>query len=241
MHRFYYDFLITKKEDFKAIIIKEKDLLNQLINVLRFSIWENIILFNWKVSIDYVYTISKIEKNQITLDYVAEVSKKNDNSLEVNLYQSLPNKLDKLEYILQKWVEVWIGKFVIFWSDRSQKLILSENKIERLKKIIIEAVEQSGGSTIPELVILGKKLDLKNDNSLNLCFHTKDEKSVHLKDLDIWNKKEVNLFVWPEGGFSEKEVDNFKSRWFILVFLWNRILRTETVWSVVWFYLGQKQ
>jgi RsmE family RNA methyltransferase len=42
---------------------------------------------------------------------------------------------------------------MFFKSDRSQKLLLSENKLTRLQKIIIEAVEQSGRSIVPELMI----------------------------------------------------------------------------------------
>jgi RsmE family RNA methyltransferase len=42
---------------------------------------------------------------------------------------------------------------MFFRSKRSQKLNLSENKIERLKKIIIEASEQSNRNIVPELII----------------------------------------------------------------------------------------
>jgi RsmE family RNA methyltransferase len=43
---------------------------------------------------------------------------------------------------------------LFFRSNRSQKLNLSPNKIERFQKIIIESVEQSGRSRIPELAFL---------------------------------------------------------------------------------------
>ncbi|MDF1682326.1 MAG: 16S rRNA (uracil(1498)-N(3))-methyltransferase [Patescibacteria group bacterium] len=43
---------------------------------------------------------------------------------------------------------------MFFKSERSQNINLSENKIERLNKIIIEAVEQSGRSKIPELAFV---------------------------------------------------------------------------------------
>jgi 16S rRNA (uracil1498-N3)-methyltransferase len=62
----------------------------------------------------------------------------------VSLYQALPNKYEKIEYILQKGVEVGISKFVFFRSDRSQKLLLSPAKIERFAAIAREAVEQCG-------------------------------------------------------------------------------------------------
>ena len=62
----------------------------------------------------------------------------------ITLYQALPNKIEKIEYILQKGVEVGIGKFVFFRSDFSQKLSLSDTKKVRLIAIAREAVEQCG-------------------------------------------------------------------------------------------------
>ena len=59
--------------------------------------------------------------------------------------------------------------FYFFRSERSQKLNLSENKIERLERIITEATEQSGRSVIPKLIIeesLSLDACLENENIL---------------------------------------------------------------------------
>ncbi len=63
----------------------------------------------------------------------------------------MPNKIEKIEYILQKGVEVGIRKFVFFRSERSQKLILSDAKKTRLITIAREALEQCGGLVMPEI------------------------------------------------------------------------------------------
>ena len=58
-------------------------------------------------------------------------------------------------------------------------------KIERLNKIIIEAVEQSGRSRVPELIIEDNiSLEDFNDKE-NIIFHTKGDNSTSLKDLKI--------------------------------------------------------
>ena len=72
---------------------------------------------------------------------------------ELNIIQAFPNKIEKIEYVLQKGTEIWVTGFYFFRSERSQKLNLSENKIERLERIITEATEQSGRSVIPKLII----------------------------------------------------------------------------------------
>jgi RsmE family RNA methyltransferase len=51
--------------------------------------------------------------------------------------------------------------------------------------------------------------------------------------------KKVNIFIWPEWWFSDREVIQFEKSNFTKVFLGNRILRTETAPIVAWFYIIQ--
>jgi 16S rRNA U1498 N3-methylase RsmE len=62
--------------------------------------------------------------------------------------------------------------------------------------------------------------------------HTKGkiEESKLLKDIDFTWEKIINLFVWPEGWFSDDEVWRFWKNNFERLFLWDRILRTELAW-----------
>ena len=229
MQRFYIkDFI--KKEN---ISIKDMYLINQMIKVLRVKVWDSFIVFDWEKQSDYLYEISKIEKREINARLIKEIEKKREKKNKINLYQSITNKYEKIEYILQKWVEVWIYEFNFFRGDRSQKLNISENRLERFKKIIIEAVEQSGWNKIPELVIK-ENLEIKNENK-TIFFHTKENNSKKLKDIE--NKENINLIVWSEWGLSEEEIKDFKDKWYEKVYLWENILRTETVWVVVWFFL----
>jgi RsmE family RNA methyltransferase len=76
--------------------------------------------------------------------------------------------------------------FYFFRSERSQKLNLSDNKIERLQRIITEATEQSGRSMIPKLVIEESlSLDACRDNE-NILFHQElSDDAQRLKDLKL--------------------------------------------------------
>lgn len=60
-----------------------------------------------------------------------------------------------------------------------------------------------------------------------------------LKNLDIDYSKNINIFVWPEGWFDSNEIEKFLVEWFENVYLWKRILRTETTWVTVWFFIVQ--
>ena len=231
MQRFYISDLNTTDFNFS---IKDKEIIHQLTKVLRIKIWESIIFFDGSDSFDYIFRVKKIFDKSIDFEQVWREENKSEIDFELNLYQAIPNKLEKVEYIIQKWVEIWIKNFVFFRSERSQKLIMSDNKLERLQKIAIEAVEQSWRLHVPEIVFLDKYDFSPLIKNQNIFFHTKNENSMSLKELNLW--KNINLFVWPEWGFSDEEIKNFEKLWFKKVyFSWN-ILRTETVWVVVWFY-----
>jgi len=246
MQRFY----IPSFEKQETFIIEDKDIFYQLVKVLRIIEWKKIIFFDWKTQKDYIYEIVEINKKTIKTKLLEEVEKNTELNFDLNLFQALPNKLEKIEYILQKWVEVWFKKFVFYRSERSQKLVISDKKEERLKKIIVEAVEQSGRNFVPELQILSKNLDKKNIEWKSLFLHTKNNNSQNLKDfidsLSIEGfsslkkiEENINLFIWPEWWFSESEIKNFEEKKFARIYLWNRILRTETAWIVVGFTLWQ--
>ncbi len=224
--------------------LRDKEIVNQLIKVLRVKKGDNIILFDGKENIDYLYEIEEISKNGAELIKKNEISKDTENKYYINLYQAIPNKLSKIEYIIQKWVETWISNFVFFRSERSQKLLLTESKVERLKKIMIEAVEQSDRNIIPEIKVLNNQLmdvlsvlsTMSLASEQNLVFHTENNSSRPLSKFKL--NINTNLFVWPEWGWSELEVKWFVDLKFDKIHLGNRILRCETVWHAVSFYLS---
>jgi 16S rRNA (uracil1498-N3)-methyltransferase len=232
MQRFHFPTLNNQQ---LLIISNDTDIYHQLTKVLRTKTWEEVIFFDWNNFFDYIYKIESIEKKSITLKLINKIQKSIENPLDINLYQSLPNKQEKIELILQKWVEVWYNSFCFFKSERSQNLKISENKIDRFKKIIIEATEQSSRNIVPELHFL-KKIDFKSIKWNNIYFHTDKNKAKKIKELNIKNWK-ANIFIWPEWGFSNNEITIFDTIWFQKVNLWDSILRTETAGIVVWFYL----
>lgn len=236
MQRFYFE-LLEEVDD--SLTIKNPELLNQLNKVLRVRELDEVIFFNWNDDIDYIFKIISISKREVYLEKQWFIENNSEINFDINIINSFPNKLEKIETILQKWVEVWVSNFLFFRSKRSQKLILSPNKIERLNKIIIEAVEQSWRSRVPELVFLDD-LNLWDFSwAQNIIFHTQDEKSISLKELSLDLKNDINLFVWPEWGFDEEEILAFEQNNFVKIHLWNRILRTETTGFVTAFYIIQ--
>lgn len=230
MQRFY------KTDLSDNFFINDKNFINQIVKVLRAKEWENFIFFDGKIQKDFIYKLEKIEKNKIFFTKIDEIAKNSEINFELNLFASLPNKIEKIEFIVQKATEIGVSNFYFWKSERSQKIFLNENKIERIKKIILEAVEQSGRNKIPEFKIF-EKIDLGKIEWKNIFLHTKNENSKNLKDIKFAEK--INIFTWPEWWFSVEEIEFFEEKNWERIYLWDRILRTETAGIVTSFFIIQ--
>ncbi|EKE28686.1 MAG: hypothetical protein ACD_3C00029G0009 [uncultured bacterium (gcode 4)] len=227
MQRFYFDIVLGSE-----ISIEDKDFFHQISHVLRSRIWDEVVIFNGD-SFEYVYSIESINKKSIGLRLKIKELNDADPDLKINLYQAIPNKFEKIDFILQKWVEVGISSFTLFKWERSSKLVISENKIGRFENIIKEALEQCAWNRRPEVNVTDK-LDL---NNLKWRSFVCDTLWTKRPDFKLNLNEEINIFVWPEWGFSDKELESFRSAWIESVNFWKRILRTETIWVALAFSL----
>ena len=233
MQRFYFENI---KDYF---FIEDKNFINQVLKVLRSQLWDKFIFFDGKKYTDFVFEISEIQKNKIFFKKLEEIDKNSEIGFEINLFSSIPNKLEKIEFIAQKWTEVWVSNFYFFKSQRSQKIFLNENKVDRIKKIIQEASEQSNRNKIPNFQTI-EKIDFeKLKKEKNIFLHTKDENSIKLSEIKAKSWEKINIFIGPEWWFSDEEIEIFQKNNFQKIFLWNRILRTETVGFTVAFFIIQ--
>ncbi len=209
--------------------------IHQLSRVLRGKVWDEIILFQ-EDGTQRVYTLSEIRKKQIILQAQWEKTQVHrEQKQNIILYQALPNKWEKIEYIIQKSVEVWIEKIVFFRSQRSQKLVISQKKRERWENIATEALEQCGGyrPTVLEYVDSLSQVQIPASYK-HIVLHTQ-WKSQSVQDIYDKKQKKYALWVWPEGGWSDEEISFLSNNNSIIAHFWERILRTETMGAVIWF------
>lgn len=232
MHRFYNPNVKGEKN----FTLEEVEIIHQITKVFRSNVWDEYIFFNGKEYTDYIYKLEEIEKKKLVFSLVKEIKKSNIEN-DIHLYQAIPNKTQKIEYIIQKGVEIGINSFIFFEAERSQKLHLSENKIERYVKIAIEALEQSNGNILPHIEFMKELPEIMGENILFL--HTDIKKAKSLKEAKNIGTG-TQIMVGPEGGWSEREVEEFTKKKYTQVYLWERIMRTETVSSVVAFYIRNR-
>lgn len=231
MNRFYVENNQIKDE---RIYITGPDV-NHIRNVLRMKVGEKIIISNGQGN-DF-YCIIESECNDEVVAFIKE-SKETDTELKGKLYlfQGIPKK-DKMELIIQKAVELGVYEIipvmtkrtVVKLEDRKKEL----KKLERWQAIATSAAKQSGRGIIPVIkdTMSFKEAVLYSSNlNLNVIPYENAENMSKTKEIisAIEATNSIGVFIGPEGGFEEDEVNFASSNSITPITLGRRILRTET-------------
>lgn len=175
--------------------------------------------------------ISDITAESVTVDILTKSLCRNEPDVEVTLYQALP-KGDKMDYIIQKCVELGVSKIVPVISarcvSRPDKKSLVK-KQARWQKIALQAAMQSRRGIVPqvcECVSFSKASELAKENDKIIIFYEMGGKSV--KDILTDTPKSIGIFIGSEGGFEQEEVDKVVAENGKTATLGRRILRCET-------------
>lgn len=155
----------------------------------------------------------------------------NEPDVEITLYQALP-KGDKMEYIVQKSVELGVTKIVPVISarciSRPDEQSLAK-KQARWQKIAKEAAQQSRRGIVPVVenaVSFKNACELSKANDLNIIFYECGGERV--KKLIKDKPHTIGIFIGSEGGFEKAEVDMVSKNGGGVATLGKRILRAET-------------
>lgn len=195
------------------------------------------------MGVDYEVVIDIIEKDSIT----ARIVKAEDNATEapihITLFQGIP-KADKMEYIIQKCVELGVKRIVPVMTERT--VVKLDNprdaasKTARWKRIALEAAKQCDRGVVPivdEPVRLEAALKLAQDCDLRLLPYEEEImgnlRQYITKSEAAGKISSIALFIGPEGGFCPDEVEKAVEMGFKSVSLGPRILRTETAGAAV--------
>ena len=179
----------------------------------------------------YECKISLITQGEVTVDIISQKPCENEPDVFVTLYQALP-KGDKMDYIVQKCVELGISRIVPMLSARcvsrpDAKSI--KKKCERWQKIALQAAMQSRRGIIPqvsECVSFEKAAQMSLESEKQIIFYELGGEKVN-KILDK-KPKSIAMFIGSEGGFEQSEVDKIIANGGSPATLGKRILRAET-------------
>lgn len=226
IHRFISDFDLTMSE-----LKIEGEIAHQIIKVLKLKLGEKLELSNGK-NISAIALIKEMNKNSVLVkitellhqDYTEQNMIKN-----ITLFCAVLKK-ENFEMVVQKTTEVGVSKIIPIITSRTIKTGL---KIDRLKKIAKEASELSGRVTVPEIsepISFTEAIEIANGE--NILFDISGSKFSNNYQLNP-----INLFIGPEGGWTDKEIELAKNNNFKIATLGTLTLRGETA-AIVSTYLA---
>ena len=157
--------------------------------------------------------------------------------VNVTLYQAVL-KADRFEYVLQKGTELGISTFVPTVCERSipreTGVARAQDRLARWRRILTEAAEQSGRGRVPSLQQPVRFIQACDEVEGMAIITWVDGGGTGIKTvLEPWRSEVddhpwVSVFIGPEGGFTEGEIDHARSRGIVSVSLGRRVLRSET-------------
>ena len=167
--------------------------------------------------------ILSISKSIVEFNITKQLRQK-ENSKDLWLAFS-PIKSNYFNFMIQKATELGVTKFLPIIFDRT--IVRKINK-ERLKKVIIEATEQSNRIQVPNLENPQSLSNFLDKNKIDLIFTDLNSKTNKL-DLKKLTNKPNCIIIGPEGDFSESErIEILSYKGVQAIKINENILRSET-------------
>lgn len=218
----------------KRIIITGSDV-NHIKNVLRMKPGEEIAVSNGIDGREYRCGIEEFAEDTVvcTLRFIKEEGV--ELPADIYLFQALP-KADKMELIVQKAVELGVHEIIPVAAKRCVVKLdekKAAGKVNRWQGIAEAAAKQSKRGVIPKVhmpVSFQEAVDLARDMDVRLIPYELAEDMAHTRSVieAVQPGQGIAVFIGPEGGFEESEIQTALSNGIEPVTLGRRILRTET-------------
>lgn len=209
---------------------------NHIRNVLRMHPGEKLTVRGGSDGEEYLFEIVSYTDTQVNCRLLSVKQAESELPVRILLFQGLP-KSDKMEFIIQKTVEMGVSEVIPVEMHRSIVKLTGDKRRKRVARwqaIAEAAAKQSKRAIIPrirEIMTIDEALAYAAEQADVIllpyeCAAGESGTRELIENLQPGSTAAV--FVGPEGGFEEAEVDEALSRGAMTISLGRRILRTET-------------
>lgn len=218
-HRFITDF----DELHSEFVLDSPDVVHQIVRVLKLRKGEEIILCNGSGK-DILVEIVEISKHSLLLKKEKETKSTSELKRKIHLYCALL-KADNFDLVVQKATELGVTEITPLITHRTIRKNVREDRLQRVAQ---EAAEQCGRGFVPVVssIVHFDSLTKKiNETTTNLFF---DIGAPAFEEKILGGKEKINIFIGPEGGWSEEEKHLLSTKIFLPVSISPFVLRGET-------------
>lgn len=231
----YHFFVDENQLEQDNIIIRGTDV-NHIKNVLRMKVGSQI-----RISVreddtkDYICKLEELEEEFIKTKIVEVDEEGTELPAKIYLFQGLP-KSDKMELIIQKTVELGIFEIIPVATKRAVVKLDSkkeESKLKRWSAIAESAAKQSKRRKIPiitNVMTFQDALNYAKEFEVKLIPYENTRGMADTKRIleQLTQGTRIGIFIGPEGGFEDAEIEMAIEQGMLPISLGKRILRTET-------------
>lgn len=241
----YHFFVEPSQIGEKEIRITGSDV-NHIKNVIRLKPGDEISVSNGIDGRDYRCGIVEITEDAVRCELRFIKEDGVELPAKVYLFQGLP-KGDKMEFIIQKMVELGVYEIIPVAMQRCVVKLddkKAKSKIARWQGIAEAAAKQSKRGIVPQIhhvMTYKEALAYASDMDCRLVPYEMEENLEGASGMEGTKKiieairpgKSVAVFIGPEGGFDDSEIQSAISEGMKPITLGKRILRTETAGMTV--------
>lgn len=224
MPQFFINHSLQKNQ----IITLDGDAFHHIVRVRRTHMDEPVYLRD-RAGTFYTTKIEEIDKEALTV----RVTDTQELSVVKKICLLMPIlKMKKNDFIIEKAVEVGVQKIIPVTYRRSvPDPAQSAKKLERWRKIAVEAYKQSFAPFLPEIEEIHKSIDIfsTHDDSLKLIADVHAETSLDER-LEVGS---LTVAIGPEGGFDPDELECARNNGWTLFKIATNQLRAETAAIVI--------
>mgnify|MGYP004501525375 CR=1 FL=1 len=220
-------FINSNSKTENKIVVSDADNYRHIARSLRARVGENLLLID-ENQIQYETKIKEINSREIICEVEKSYPSKRDLEFDLYLAQS-PLRSDAQLTVMEKATELGVrGVYPVFTENCALKV----NKQEKWQKVMNEASKQCERAKIPTCYepITFDELLAKPFDKVIVLAERSTEKSLkqYLSENPTKKGEKILAIIGPEGGFSQKEFDYFKSKNLPLISLGDLILKAET-------------
>lgn len=218
-------FYSTNITDNKIILNKEES--NHCINVLRYSIGDEINIVDG-VGNMYVGIVSEIINKECFVKIIKTINDFKNKDYYIHVGISPIKNHSRFEWFVEKAVEVGIDEISIINCARTIKKSIRKNRIDRISQI---AMKQTIKAKLPSINYDVSFEDFIQNNlqgSKYICHLNKEITKTLFDCSNNFKYKQSSILIGPEGDFTEYEVESALKENFIEISLGHSRLRTET-------------
>jgi 16S rRNA (uracil1498-N3)-methyltransferase len=181
---------------------------------------------------DFEGIVKDVLKDHTVISIISEIEGTNESPVSITLYQGMP-KAGKMDLIVQKATELGAVSIVPVITARVESASKGEyRKLDRLRRIALEASKQSKRTIIPEVAEpreLAEIADALGRHDLIVVpYENAEGYGINMLRKEIQEADDIAVVIGPEGGFEAEEIRLLDELGAKTVTLGKRILRTET-------------